>query len=266
MSQGLDGKRIVITASRKTEEMNTLIEKQGGTCLVRPMQGTVFLAEQEVESQIREIVEQGAGWFIFTTGMGTENLVEMADKMGLKEPFLKRIREAKVANRGYKTFAVLKKLGLPPVASDDDGTTRGLVRALESFDFAGQKVVVQLHGDAAPKLAEFLQAKGAHYTELLPYRHIAPEMEVAETLCQEISKGKVDAVCFTTAVQVQNLFSYARKKGYELGTAFQNRVVAVAVGKITAEAIEAEGVERIVSPENERMGAMIITLAQYMER
>lgn len=37
----------------------------------------------------------------------------------------------------------------------------------------------------------------------------------------------------------------------------------VAVGKVTAEAIKEEGIERIIVPEHERMGAMIIELSRY---
>ncbi|HJV45651.1 MAG TPA: uroporphyrinogen-III synthase [Bacillota bacterium] len=268
MSRGLEEKRMIVTASRKTEEMVTLVEKQGGACLVRPMQGTVFLAEKEMELQIQRLVEVGADWFIFTTGMGLDTLLQIAEKIEMKERFLDRLREAKVAYRGYKTYAALKSLGITPVIADNDGTTRGLVKALEAYPFGQQRVVVQLHGDAAPQLTEFLQRSGAEVIELLPYRHIAPDQEIAEKLLQEITQGLVDAVCFTTALQVQNLFSYAREKNkqLELVQAFVEQVLAVAVGKITAEAIEAEGIERILVPEHERMGAMIIALSQYMDK
>lgn len=36
------GKRVALCASRKLDEMTTLIEKQGGTAVIRPAQGTVF--------------------------------------------------------------------------------------------------------------------------------------------------------------------------------------------------------------------------------
>ena len=81
-------------------------------------------------------------------------------------------------------------------------------------------------------------------------------------------KGSVDAVCFTTAIQVRSLFDYAREKGYlkEIQAIFKDKTVATAVGKVTAEALVEEGIERIVVPQHERMGAMIIELVHYFEK
>ena len=234
--------------------MSILIEKQGGIPAVRSLQGTVFLADKQVEPDLRHFVEEGADWVIFTTGIGTETLLNLAEKMGIKESFLQIIREAKVASRGYKTYAALKKLGIKPVAVDEDGTTRGLVRALEGQNFSGQRVMVQLHGENAPTLVKFLEDNGATVVPLLPYQHIAPEREAVETLCRELLNHEVDAVCFTTAIQVRSLFDFAREQGYasDILQAFKGKALAAAVGKVTAEALEEEGVERLIVVELEQ--------------
>jgi len=267
MAKGLSGKNIVLAASRKTEEMCTIIEKQGGTPSIRSLQGTVFLAEKEVEPSLRKFVAEGTDWSIFTTGIGTETLVEVAEKIGVKEEFLSIVKESKVASRGYKTLNALKKLEIKPIAVDEDGTTQGLSRALEQFDFTGQKVMIQLHGETAPTLTKFLEDKGATVHQILPYQHIAPEPATVQLLCDEIEQGKVDAICFTTAIQVRSLFLFAKENGLtqKLLTAFQGPTLAVAVGKVTAEALKEEGVERYIAPENERMGAMIMELSRYYE-
>ena len=165
-----------------------------------------------------------------------------------------------MASRGYKTEAALRKLNIHPLVSDDDGTTQGLIRQLKDVDFSNKRVVVQLHGEKAPTLMKFLESKAAVTSQLLPYQHIPPLQETVETLCQELIAGSVDAVCFTTAIQVRSLFDYAREKGYEqqIKAAFSDKAAATAVGKVTAEALRDEGIERIVVPEHERMGAMII--------
>ncbi|MEW9671384.1 uroporphyrinogen-III synthase [Ammoniphilus sp. 3BR4] len=267
MAKGLEGKRVVIAGSRKTDEMSTLVEKQGGIPVVRSLQGTVFLADKEVEPDIRRLVENGADWVILTTGIGTEALLTIAENMGVKEQVVSVFKQAKVAARGYKTYSVLKKMDIAPTAKDDDGTTQGLIRALEPFDFSGKQVAVQLHGDPAPRLIQFLEERGATVSELLPYQHVAPDADTIETFCQELVAGELDAVCFTAAVQVRFLFQYAREKGIleSVLRAFEGKALAVAVGKICAEALREEGVQRILAPENERMGAMIIELAQYYE-
>ena len=265
MGKGLEGKKIAIAGSRKIDEISILIEKQGGTAAVRPLQGTVFLAEKEVESDLQNFVRNGADWVIFTTGMGLETLVTLAEKMGIEEKFLTHIREAKVASRGYKTVAALKKLGITPVAAAEDGTTKGLMEALKDTDFTGKRVMIQLHGETAPALTRFLEEKGAFVHFLLPYQHIAPEAETVAKLCQELIKGEVDAVCFTTATQVRSLFDFAREQGMTAGLlhSFKEQALAAAVGKVTAEALREEGVTRLIVPEHERMGALIVELGRY---
>lgn len=267
MGKSLTGKRIVIAGSRKTDELCLLIQKQGGTPVVRPMQGTVFFAEKEMESDLKRVLETGANWVILTTGAGTEALLEYAEKLGLHTAFLQLIEQAKVAARGYKTFAVLKKLGIKPLAVDEDGTVQGLIRELAHMDFREQRVVVQLHGEPAPALHHFLQGKGAEVLELMPYQHIPPQEDVVRTLCSELLNGQADAVCFTTAIQVRNLFQYARNRGLDgkLRGVFERSALAVAVGKVTGEALKEEGLQRLLVAQTERMGAMIIELAQYYD-
>lgn len=268
MEKGLADKRIVIGGSRKLEEISTLIEKQGGKPLVRSLQGTVFLAEKEVEPDLMGFLQKGADWVIFTTGIGIETLLTIATNLGLEEAFLRNIHKAKVASRGYKTLAALKKLAIEPVVKDEDGTTQGLVRQLEGIDFTGKRVLVQLHGETAPSLTQFLEDRGALVQKILPYQHIAPEEDTVEQLCSELISNQCDAVCFTTAIQVRSLFNYARENGMlaEVVDVFQNQTIAVAVGKVTAEALKEEGIARILVPDKERMGAMIITLAKYFQK
>src|SRR3954453_11589397 len=108
MEKGLSGKRIVVGGTRKLEEISTLIEKQGGVPVVRSLQGTVFLAEKEVGPSLDKIVKEGTDWAIFTTGIGIETLLAIAEKLGIKQQFINKIQQARIASRGYKTLATLK--------------------------------------------------------------------------------------------------------------------------------------------------------------
>lgn len=81
-------------------------------------------------------------------------------------------------------------------------------------------------------------------------------------------RNELDAVCFTTAIQVRSLFEFAREQGYlaDIVHSFQTNVLAVAVGKVTAEALKEECIEKLLAPEYERVGAMIIELSRYYEK
>jgi uroporphyrinogen-III synthase len=264
----LEGVRIALAGKRKAEDLSKLITNLGGIPLIRPAQGTVFLDDTNLENDVSHLVKGGYDWFILTTGIGTETLYKTAEKLNAADEFIQALTKAKVAARGYKTVNMLKKLGIAPTVKDDDGSTAGLVRALSSHDLKGAKVALQLHGDPAPKLVQFLQEQQAEYKEILPYQHTPPETEVLEQLLNEILGGEVDAVNFTSTPQARFLFSYAKEKGVEreLLDAFSKDVIAVAVGKVTAAALKEEGIERIVIPEEERMGSAIIALEHYYQK
>ncbi len=268
MAKGLEGKRVVLTASRKTDEMIELIQRQGGYSVVHSAQGTVFPAEKEIAPDLCRFIDEGADWTIFTTGIGTESLFRIAENIGKSEEFVQAVKQSKTAIRGYKTRGVLKKYDVEPQTASDDGTTRGLIEKLSAYDLQGKRVMVQLYGDTAPKLLAFLDEHGAFHTELLPYQHVPPKTAALQALMGEILEEKADAVCFTTAMQVRFLFQYAKENGLidQILEAFHNKVLAVAVGKITAEALSEEGVKRVLSPDQQRMGAMIIKLSQYYEK
>nr|WP_173427533.1 uroporphyrinogen-III synthase [Mesobacillus campisalis] len=265
MLERLAGKRIALAGSRKTEEISKIIANLGGIPVLRPAQGTVFLDDSSLEEDIRELVEGKYDWFIFTTGIGTETLHKHAGNLGLQEGFAAALRQAKVAARGYKTVQALKNLGLVPVVRDDDGSMAGLLRSMKAHSFRDAKVALQLHGDPAPQLIQFLEGEGAESKEILPYHHIPPETEVLEQLLQDIINGDVDAVNFTSTPQVRFLFAHGKEKGLldKLIEAFAGKVVAVAVGKVTAAALRDAGVERVVVPGQERMGSAIVALEQF---
>lgn len=265
MSRRLEGKRIALTGPRRAEELGKLIENMGGIPLYRPAQGTVFLNDEELRQGIQMWVNHPPDWSIFTTGIGLNALFEMAEEMGLLGSLLDNLSRSNIAARGYKTVNVLKKRGLSPHVRDDDGSTDGLIRELGAYDLKDATVLLQLYGDTAPKLVAWLEQQGASCTEILPYRHIAPPEEALDRLLYDILEERIDAVSFTSSPQVRFLLEYAEKRGRfdDLITALQGAVIAVAVGKVTAQGLYEAGIPRVVAPKEERMGSMIVELARY---
>ncbi|QYR22010.1 uroporphyrinogen-III synthase [Paenibacillus sp. sptzw28] len=263
----LEGKIIAVTGPRKADELSRMIAKFGGTAVTRPAQGTVFLDDTQIEAQLKELIDFPADWLVLTTGVGTEALLQTAANLGLSDRFLDALGRMRLAARGYKTVNALRKIGLTPEVRDDDGTTAGLLRALEPYDLKGSRVALQLYGDPAPRLTGALVNRGAHCEELLPYRHIPPEGDVVEKLIDEIVSGEVDAVTLTSTVQVRYVMGCAARMGKleAVRDAFAGSVLAVAVGKVTAEALQEEGIERVLFPEEERMGSMVVAMSKYFD-
>jgi uroporphyrinogen-III synthase len=266
MAEQLKGLTVALAGARKAEEMTKLVQNMGGTALLRPAQGTVFLDDDALREGLNAWIANPPYMVILTTGIGLEALFTMADSMGLEERFMEALSGSLIAARGYKTVNALKKRGLVPVARDDDGSSTGLIRGMESFDLQGKEVLLQLHGDPAPVLSEWLDKVGAVTRQILPYRHTPPEPGELDRLLEEIVSGKVDAVAFTSAPQFRFLSEFAKAEGKlgELCEAFEDRVLAVSVGRITSAALIEAGIQRIVMPEHERKGSMFVELGRYV--
>ncbi|MWV46513.1 uroporphyrinogen-III synthase [Paenibacillus sp. HJL G12] len=268
MANRLTGRTVALTGPRKAGDMVKIVEKMGGTALIRPAQGTVFLDDSKVRSDLADWIAKPPAWTILTTGMGLDALFGIAAEMGMEAEYLEMLRNSSIAARGYKTVNALRKRGLTPLVRDDDGSTSGLIRGLEEFGFQAKDTVLQLHGDPAPRLEAWLLEQGTEVRKVLPYQHIPPEPEQLEQLLRDILEHRIDAAAFTSAPQVRNLAEHARSQGKldELVRAFQGPVVASAVGKITAQALLEEGITRVVYPsEDERMGSMLVELARYFQ-
>lgn len=261
----LAGKKVALLGSRKIEDISKLVENQGGVAVSRPAQGTSLLKDEKLQGHVEMLTECSFDWIIFTTGIGVETIFQTALEMNKSDALISSLQKANIAARGYKTANMLKKLNIIPAVRDDDGSMAGLLRELSAYPLKGMKVALQLHGDPAPLLKQWLEDNQADYEEILPYTHIPPEEKVMSLLLSEILDGKLDSVFFTSTPQVRNLFSFARQKNTEeqLKTCFSEKTVALSVGKVTAQALYEEGIIRVIFPEVERIGSAVIELARF---
>lgn len=267
-TKGLIDRRVAIAGDRRFDDIQKLVAKQGGVALSRPMMRSAPIDDPETTEAVLKLCDEGCDWLLLVTGMGTRAMVGVAESLGRKDDLLRRMRDAKLGVRGYKTVKALKELGLKPLVEDDDGTTEGLRRMLEPYDFAGVRVAFKLHGERVPELTEWLGARGASVLEIPLYRYRPPSDDEVWTLLNEIFSGELDAVAFTSNTQVNYLFSVAERFGQAdaLRDAFTGPVQAVSVGHMTSAALLEQNVTDIVQPEHERMGAMVVTLAAHYKQ
>ena len=259
------GRRVAIAGDRRFDDIGKLVAKQGGEAVSRPMMRSASLDDPETTAAVLKLCDEGCDWLVLVTGMGTRAMVKVAESLGRQDDLLMQMQRAKIAARGYKTVKALKELGLKPVVQDDDGTTEGLRRQLEPYDFTGARVAFKLHGERVPELTEWLESRGASVCEIPLYRYQPPSDTEVQTLLGEIFSGELDAVAFTSNTQVNYLFAVAKRFGQAqaLQDVFVADVQAVSVGHMTSAALHGVGVTNIVQPELERMGAMIVALAEH---
>lgn len=265
---GLSGKKVVLTGTRRIEEMTKLVENFGGEAVIRSLQGRDVADPEHLRLELDKLLGTPWDWLIFTTGIGVEWLHRAARTADAEEAFFAKLRTTKVAARGYKTVKYLKSLDVQPMIRDDDGTTASLIQALETHGLEGASVLLQLFGDDAPDLVAALATRAGHVETVQPYAHVPPNPTDVESLLNEIQTATVDAVAFTSAQQVTYLVEFARRVNRWDGIAQRFNLghpIAAAVGKVTAAALIDAGVEQVVVPAPECMGALIVALTNHFE-
>jgi uroporphyrinogen-III synthase len=235
MSDELAGRRIVVPETRELALFQRMLEERGAICTPCPMIAIHDAPDSApVEAWVRRFIARPSDDLILLTGEGLRRLIALADRKGLRDPFVASLAKSRRITRGPKPVRALREIGL-----DGDLTRR---------------VGVQLYPDSAHEaLLGHLEASAASVDPVLPYVYAssAEDALVVATI-DEMAAGKIDAIAFTSGPQVRRLSAVAEKTGRSeaLRTALSHVVVA-AVGPIVAAELEAFGVKPSVVPSGD---------------
>jgi uroporphyrinogen-III synthase len=205
---------------------------------------------------------------IFQTGVGTAALLRKAEQQGRLADVLAAIGAATVVCRGPKPTAVVRRYGLEPtLVPQKPFTTNEVLEVLAPVDLTGRDVALVHYGERNAALADALLARGARLDEACPYEWALPEnLEPLRTLVRDTA-AQIDAIAFTSQVQVRHLFTVAGSMGLgeQLATALNADVIVAAVGPVCASALKEAGVTPDVQPADPKMGPLLAALADYIE-
>lgn len=262
--KGLDGRKIGVAAARKAEAIETLIQKNGGSAIAFPIQGKQQLNEDICKQDIKELIAKPFDMIILTTGIGVETLERTAQQLQEHANFIGKLEKTPLAIRGSKTMNWLKKHDLKPSLVSNDGTMKNLFDSLEREEQGHRKrVYLQAYNQDDVELKDKLENLGFDVYLSKPYRYEEPEQPILGSLRQTIISQEIDAVIFTSKTQVQNLF-HKSIDSEEIIHAFNDSVLAVAVGKVTASELEENGITNVFQPKKPKMGAMIVELSRHL--
>lgn len=264
--KGLLNKRIGIASDRQSGTIASLVLKHGGTPEIFSIQGTRQRNETACIESITTLIRKPFDWVILTTGIGAKALEKTAAEINQTENFLRSLRERKLAIRGSKTLNWLRDHDLVPERVSSDGTMAQLFSIFKADAAlpAENRVYLQVYDEDEAELKQTLETLGCTVYLSKPYHYESPKKQVLKALTGRIISRTLDAVVFTSKTQVRNLFNQADRKE-ELVQAFNDHVLAVAVGKVTASEISDQGVSQLIHPDPPKMGAMIVRLDQYYE-
>jgi len=278
---------VAITGSRRASELAHLITSFGGRPYLAPTVGIEARQDisKEAEFFINKILEERVDYVVFMTGPGVYALMSTAKNLGIEKKFAEALQQTTVVARSLKPKIALAKHGIKTDIIPKENTAEGIAKLLKRFNMAGRNVAILWHGSYSPLLKDEIHAvgaqvfesstyrysfelkeSGARILEMMGFKYIPPDEAKVVKLIEDIGKGLIDAITFTSPPSVRDLFKIA--EDYNLREPLQyylnNEVIVVAVGPSTMKTLEENYVHVDVMPNVYKMGPMIKSLSDYI--
>jgi uroporphyrinogen-III synthase len=265
MTDALAGFRVGITGDRRADEQAELLARRGAQVVHGPVMRTDLLTDADATAEATETaLAAPIDVVVLTTGIGTRSWFGVAETAGCDDQLRVAVTRSHVVARGPKARGAALAHGVDVHWAAPGETSAEILEHLRDLPVAGRRVVVQRDG-GTPLLARAIRALGAEIVDVPVYRWHRPHDATAATrLLGAAADEELDAVTFTCAYAVGSAFDLAPDPA-ALRRALEGPVAAVAVGPVTAAALHAHGVGRVVSPRRARLGAMVQALVVELD-
>jgi uroporphyrinogen-III synthase len=249
----LAGRRIAVLEHREQARLGAMLEAQGAATWRCPLVAIADAPDPApVTRWLQRFVAAPPDDLVLLTGEGLRRLHGFAERTALGNPFRTALARVRTITRGPKPARALRELGLAPGLRAARPTTDGVIAALRAGELHDRRVGVQLYPEAPATLVEFLAAAGAHPEPVSPYVYVpSVDDDRIGALIAELAAGRLDAIAFTSAVQVTRLFAAASAAGLlpTLEGALRRTRVA-AVGPVVAAELGRHGLDVAIMPRD----------------
>ena len=262
-----DPLRVLSFESRKSQEIRSLIERNGGVATLAPAMREIPLGmTEEIRSFYSSLIEGRYGLVVFLTGVGAEALRTAIETEHSGDEFLAALEKSHIVVRGPKPFAALRKWGVRIDAkAPEPNTWVELMQSVQevcsekSTPLEGLNVAIQEYGKPSTELYSELQELGATVEPVPVYRWELPEDTgpVEEAITATI-RGEFDALLFTTAQHIVHVLDVADSlQCREEWLAAARKTVIVSIGPTASERLRGFGLPVDCEPSHPHMGHMV---------
>jgi uroporphyrinogen-III synthase len=263
-AQVLKSKVVAILETRTGAHLGELIARRGGVPMLAPaLEEVPDVEPQTVVSLLETWRTSPYRLVIFQTGVGTRALFQMTDSLGSTAEFLSLLADAVVVVRGPKPTGELNARQVRiDVRASSPFTTETVLEAISGMALDQARVLVQRYGAANRLLRESLEARGAFVAEIATYRWALPaDIRPLTNLLDALAGSRVDAVVFTSAVQIENLYAVAVAQGRANSLAgLLNGAVIASIGPVCSRALMARGITPSFEASPPKLGPLVAGL------
>jgi uroporphyrinogen-III synthase len=128
-------------------------------------------------------------------------------------------------------------------------------------------VAIVHYGERSTQLTDALRPRASHVEELCLYEwHLPEDIEPLRSLIRDVIANRIDAIAFTSQIQVRHLLQVADEIGRRemLLHACARGPIIAAIGPTCAEALGAAGITPHIVPDPPKMGPLLAALAAQL--
>jgi uroporphyrinogen-III synthase len=225
------------------EETSRFVRKLGwipfifNTVELRPLeQSTIF-------EKFSKVIEKGpVDWLVFMSPTGVNAFFDMLESHQSILPSASG--QVRIVGVGPRTGTAIKHRGAKDVLVPEKYSSVGISNFLSKFEVSGKRIVLLRSSAADERLALSLASQGALVESITIYQSLIPtETESVQQFLAGLRKGQFQAVLFTSAASVSNMYAMADSEtnASQLTRLLRERLVG-AIGPVTAERLRTFGV------------------------
>jgi uroporphyrinogen-III synthase len=261
-------KVVAILETRTGPHLAELVARRGGIPLLAPaLEEVPDVEPQTVVALLQQWRASPYTMVIFQTGVGTRALFQVTDMLGSTDELLRLLAAAIVVVRGPKPTGELNAREVRiDVRAASPFTTETLLEAVAGLALDGAAVLVQRYGATNQRLRDALQAHGASVREIATYRWALPkDLQPLKALLDALAAARVDAVVFTSAVQIHNLYAVAESLGRAGALAAQMKGLVIAsIGPVCSRALLEHGITPSFEASPPKLGPLLAGLEEAL--
>jgi uroporphyrinogen-III synthase len=263
----LKGRVIVITRpADQCEEIGKLIREKGGIPYYFPSIETKRMLDfKSIKYFLNELQKDQVAYIIFTAANGIKYLLSAAKDVNQVNELRKGLAQTFVIAVGPSTKDSLEECQIRVDLVPEKFSSEGLIELLQERNIANKKIRIPRANNGRPLLSKRLHELGADVKEIPVYESGLPKEEKCYSFYEDIAAGRIDAIIFGSGLSAKNTFlALSKKDSLETIRNFMdNRIIIVAIGPITAAALNEIGIKVDVMPEEATFEKALLALSRY---